>query len=237
MNALERLQLLVKKRILVLDGAMGTMIQRYKLEEGDFKAKRFAHLPQKLYGAYDLLCLTRPDIISNIHEQYLEAGADIIETNTFSANAVSLDDYQLGGLVYEINYEAARLASMACEKYSLLDPEKPRFVAGSIGPTNKSASMSPDINDPGKRAINFDQLRDAYYQQISGLMDGGAQLLLIETIFDTLNAKAALFAVSNYERDNGIKIPVMISGTIADKSGRTLSGQTLEAFYYSLSHH
>ncbi len=237
MNALETLQSLIKQRILVLDGAMGTMIQRYKLTEEDFKGERFAHLPQKLYGAYDLLSLTRPDIISNIHNQYLEAGADIIETNTFSANAVSLEDYQLSSLVYEINYEAARLASIACEKYSLLDPRKPRFVAGSIGPTNKSASMSPDINDPGKRAINFDQLRDAYYQQISGLMDGGAQLLLIETIFDTLNAKAALFAVSNYERDNGIKIPVMISGTIADKSGRTLSGQTLEAFYYSLSHH
>lgn len=225
---------ILRNRILVLDGAMGTLIQKYKLEEKDFRLGFFEKHSIDLMGNNDVLSLTRPDVISEIHEKYLIAGADIIETNSFNANGISQEDYQLQHMVYDINFAAAKLAKAAANKFS--NDEKPRFVAGSIGPTNRSASMSPKVENPGFRAVNFDQLVDAYYEQARGLVDGGCDLLLVETIFDTLNAKAALFAIENLAETNGKNIPVMVSGTITDASGRTLSGQTLEAFYNSLSH-
>ncbi|MEE4176480.1 MAG: methionine synthase [Bacteroides sp.] len=236
MTSLNTLKALLKQRILVLDGAMGTMIQRHKLQEEDFRGERFAHITQKVKGNNDLLSLTQPHIIKQIHEAYLEAGADIIETNTFNATSISLHDYGMEGLVYELNQASARLAREACEAYTLLNPSKPRFVAGSLGPTNKTASLSPDVSSPAYRAVTFDPLRDAYYEQIRGLMDGGADILLVETVFDTLNAKAALMAISDYEEAHEMKIPVMVSGTITDASGRTLSGQTPEAFLASITH-
>lgn len=231
-----QLKNLLQQRILVLDGAMGTMIQRHKLEEEDFRGERFAHLKQKIKGNNDLLSITQPDIIQQIHEAYLEAGADIIETNTFNSTSISMADYQMEDLVYELNVAGARLARHACDKYNALTPDKPRFVAGSMGPTNKTASLSPDVSSPAYRAISFDQLKDSYYEQIRGLMDGGADILLVETVFDTLNAKAALMAIQQYQDEKEISIPVMVSGTITDASGRTLSGQTTEAFLTSISH-
>ncbi|MGE5497319.1 MAG: methionine synthase, partial [Syntrophothermus sp.] len=227
---------ILKKRILVIDGAMGTMIQRHKLTEKDFRGERFKDHAHDLKGNNDLLCLTQPEIIKNIHRAYYEAGSDIVETNTFSATRISQADYQLQDIAYELNREAARLAKEAAAEYSAKTPEKPRFVAGALGPTNKTASLSPDVNDPGYRAITFDALVEAYYEQARGLADGGADILLIETIFDTLNAKAAIFAVEELFRNYKIDIPVMISGTIVDQSGRTLSGQTTEAFWISVSH-
>ncbi|MDP4289651.1 MAG: methionine synthase, partial [Bacteroidota bacterium] len=226
----------LKRRVLVLDGAMGTMIQQYKLQEADYRGERFRNHPADVKGNNDLLTLTRPDIIQVIHLEYLEAGADIIETNTFNANRISMADYQLESLVYEMNLEAARLARAAVNQFQTSHPEKQVFVAGSLGPTNKTASMSPDVNDPGFRAVTFDDLADAYSEQIEGLLDGGVDLLLLETIFDTLNAKAALYAIEDALKKRGIRMPLMVSGTITDASGRTLSGQTVEAFLNSVSH-
>jgi len=229
-----RLRTLLEKRILLLDGAMGTMIQRHKLEESDYRGERFGHWPTDLKGNNDLLCLTRPEIIRGIHEQYLEAGADILETNSFNATRISMADYGMEELVYEINVAAARLAREAADKYS--SAEKPRFVAGVLGPTSKTLSISPDVNDPGFRALTFDELAENYREAARGLIEGGADLLLIETIFDTLNAKAAIFAVQDVFQEIGRELPIMISGTITDQSGRTLSGQVTEAFYNSLRH-
>jgi 5-methyltetrahydrofolate--homocysteine methyltransferase len=223
-------------RLLVLDGAMGTMIQRYGLTESDFRGTEFQHHPSDLKGCNDLLCLTRPDIIKEIHEQYLETGADIIETNTFNATRTSMADYQLEESVYAINVSAARLACLVADKYTALTPDKPRFVAGAMGPTSKTTSLSPDVNDPGYRAVTFDDLVTAYTEQAEGLIDGGVDVLLVETIFDTLNAKAALLAISDLFRKRGLNLPVMVSGTITDASGRTLSGQTVEAFLNSIAH-
>ncbi len=227
---------ILKERILVLDGAMGTMIQQYNLEEADFRGERFANIKEDVRGNNDLLNLTRPDIILAIHKEYLEAGADILETNTFSSNSISMADYNMQDLAYELNLEAAKLARIACDEYTAKNPAKPRFVAGAIGPTNRTLSLSPDVNDPGFRAISFDELSDAYFEQINGLVDGGSDLLLVETIFDTLNCKAALYAIEKYAELTGRKLPVMVSGTITDASGRTLSGQTTEAFLNSVSH-
>ncbi len=227
----------LEHRVLVLDGAMGTMIQNYKLTERDFRGERFKNHPVDLKGNNDLLSLTRPDIIKAIHEEYLKAGADIIETNTFNGTSISLADYEMENLAYEINFESAKLAKEAADKFTKENPAKPRYVAGSMGPTNKTASMSPDVNDPGFRAVSFDDLVVAYSEQINGLLDGGADILMVETIFDTLNAKAALFAIDQILEKRGLNdFPVMVSGTITDKSGRTLSGQTLEAFLNSVSH-
>lgn len=234
MSARSALEKALATRVLVLDGAMGTQIQRFKLTEEDYRGERFAKIAARVKGNNDLLVLTQPQIIQGIHEEYLKAGADIIETNTFNANAVSMADYEMQDLVYEINLEAARIAKRATAKYAATD--RPRFVAGSVGPTNKTASMSPDVNNPAFRAISFDTLVTAYYEQIRGLADGGVDLLLVETIFDTLNAKAALFAIEKYNQDYHTDIPVMVSGTITDASGRTLSGQTAEAFLASVSH-
>jgi len=227
---------ILKERILVLDGAMGTMIQEYKFSESDYRGIRFKDHPTTVKGNNDLLSLTQPDAIKTIHEKYLEAGADIIETNTFSSTSIGMADYNMESLVYDINFESAKIAKEAALKYSNLTPNKPRFVAGSIGPTNRTASMSPDVNDPGYRAVTFDDLVVAYSEQINALIDGGVDILLIETIFDTLNAKAALFAVDSILDKRNISVPIMISGTITDASGRTLSGQTVEAFVTSLSH-
>ena len=224
------------ERILVLDGAMGTMLQRYKFEEEDYRGSRFADWPSSVKGNNDLLSLTQPQAIEEVHRKYLEAGADIIETNTFSATTIAMADYHMEELVYELNFESARIARKVCDEFTAQNPEKPRFVAGSIGPTNKTASLSPDVNDPGYRAITFDELKAAYRQQAEALLDGGADILLVETIFDTLNAKAALFAIDEIQDERGIEIPIMVSGTITDASGRTLSGQTAEAFLISVSH-
>ncbi|MDP4174942.1 MAG: methionine synthase [Bacteroidota bacterium] len=235
-NAFEYLSGILKKRILVLDGAMGTMIQRHKLQEADFRGERFKDHPSDLKGNSDILCLTQPEIIKNIHKAYYEAGSDIVETNSFSATKISQADYKTESLVYEINLQAARLAKEAAKEFTEKDPSKPRFVAGALGPTNKTASLSPNVNDPGFRAVTFDELSEAYYEQVKGLVDGGADLLLVETIFDTLNAKAAIFAIEEYFNKNNVSLPVMISGTVVDQSGRTLSGQTTEAFWISVSH-
>ena len=225
---------LLKHRILVIDGAMGTMIQRYKLTEADYRGARFKDWPSDLKGNNDLLSLTQPSIILEIHKQYLEAGADIIETNTFNAQRISLADYGMESLAYEINLEAAKIAKEATKE---IGSGEQKFVAGAIGPLNKTLSLSPDVNNPGYRALTFDEAVAAYYEQVTGLVDGGVDLLLIETIFDTLNAKAAIFAIKKYFRDTKQpELPVMISGTITDASGRTLSGQTLEAFYTSVMH-
>lgn len=226
----------LEKRILVLDGAMGTMIQRHTLEEEDFRGDRFKDHDHPLKGNNDLLSITRPDIIKSIHKAYFEAGADIAETNTFSGTTIAQADYKLEEAVYDINYQSAKIAREVADEITAREPEKPRFVAGSIGPTNRTASISPDVNDPGFRAVSFDDLVLAYKQQVEALLDGGADILLVETIFDTLNAKAALFAIEEVFDQRAQKWPVMISGTITDASGRTLSGQTTEAFLISLSH-
>ncbi len=230
------IQEILEKRILVLDGAMGTMIQQHKLEEEDFQGERFKEHLMPLKGNNDLLSLSRPDIIIKIHEAYFEAGADIAETNTFSATSIAQADYGLQDLAYEINYESAKLAKEVAAAFTINEPLKPRFVAGSLGPTNKTASISPDVNDPGYRAITFDELVEAYKEQARGLMDGGVDLLLVETVFDTLNAKAALFSIQELFEELNRSLPVMVSGTITDASGRTLSGQTTEAFLISISH-
>lgn len=233
----------INDRILILDGAMGTMIQRYKLAEEDFRTPELANHPKSLKGNNDLLSLSRPDIIRQIHREYLEAGADIIETNTFSGTTIAQADYALSHLAYAINFESAKLAREVADDFSEKEPNKPRFVAGAIGPTNRTASLSPDVNDPGYRAITFDQLAEAYAEQVRGLLDGGSDIILVETIFDTLNAKAALYAIQDVYEERNIPlnpkdggIPIMISGTITDASGRTLSGQTTEAFLISVSH-
>jgi len=227
---------LLKSRILVLDGAMGTMIQRHKFSEEDYRGERFKDYSQPLQGNNDLLSITQPEAILDIHRKYFEAGADIAETNTFSSTSIAMADYAMEDLVYELNFASAKLARQAANEFTAKNQDKPRFVAGSMGPTNRTASMSPDVNDPGYRAVHFDELKEAYLEQIKGLMDGGADLLLVETVFDTLNAKAALFAIEEYKEANNIDIPIMVSGTITDASGRTLSGQTAEAFFISISH-
>lgn len=235
MNTEAKLRKLLDDRILIIDGAMGTMIQRFRLEEKDYRGERFKDWHMDVKGNNDLLCLTQPQIIKEIHQQYLQAGANILETNTFNSQVISLADYDMSSLAYEINVAAAKIAKEAITELQLSHDEY--FVAGAIGPMNKTLSLSPDVNNPGYRAVTFDEVADAYYEQISGLVDGGVDILLIETIFDTLNAKAAIYAVNKYFRDTKKeKLPVMISGTITDASGRTLSGQTLEAFYISVMH-
>ncbi len=231
-----KLRQILSERILILDGAMGTMIQRYNLKEKDFRGGRFKEHGFDLQGNNDLLSITRPEVILDIHRAYLEAGADIVETNTFSASPISQADYKLEDYCYEMNLAAAKLARKAVDEYNKITPDKPRFVAGALGPTNKTASLSPDVNDPGYRAVSFDELVAAYTVQIKGLVEGGADILLIETIFDTLNSKAAIYAVEEYCNNTGKQFPVMISGTIVDQSGRTLSGQTTGAFWISVSH-
>ncbi|MBJ6980672.1 homocysteine S-methyltransferase family protein [Luteimonas sp. MC1572] len=245
----ERVALLesaLAKRILVIDGAMGTMIQRHRLEEADYRGERFADGFDRLHpgdgashdlkGNNDLLTLTRPDIVAGVHQAYLEAGADLVETNTFNATAVSQADYHLQHLVHELNREGARLARACCDAAEAATPDKPRFVIGVLGPTSRTASISPDVNDPGFRNTSFDGLRETYRDAIDGLIDGGADALMVETIFDTLNAKAALYAIEEAFDARGARLPVMISGTITDASGRTLSGQTAEAFHISVAH-
>lgn len=227
---------IVKNRILVLDGAMGTMIQRHKLEEEDFRKGWFEDHNQPLKGNNDLLSLTRPEIIKDIHRAYFEAGADIAETNTFSGTTIAQADYALEHAVYDINYHSAKIAKEVADEFTAKEPNKPRYVAGSIGPTNRTASISPDVNDPGFRAITYDELVEAYSQQVKALIDGGVDLLLVETVFDTLNAKAALFAIDQVQDELGTDLPIMVSGTITDASGRTLTGQTTEAFLISVSH-
>jgi len=229
---------LLEHRILIIDGAMGTMIQRHKLQEEDYRGERFKDWHIDLKGNNDLLCLTQPEIIKGIHKQYLAAGANIIETNTFNAQQVSMADYDMQSLAFEINFAAAQIAQQAIKEFKNENPSADCFVAGAIGPMNKTLSLSPDVNEPGYRAITFDEVAGAYYEQIDALVKGGVDILLIETIFDTLNAKAAIFAIEKYFRDHpeSEKLPVMISGTITDASGRTLSGQTLEAFYISVMH-
>ncbi len=228
----------LEKRILVIDGAMGTMIQRHKLTEADYRGERFKNWPSDVKGNNDLLCITQPEIIKGIHKLYLSAGADIIETNTFSSTVIAMADYDMQELAYELNVAAAQCAKDAVKEFIAENPgTSPKFVAGAIGPLNKTLSLSPDVNNPGFRAVTFDEVVTAYYEQIKGLVDGGVDLLLIETIFDTLNAKGAIFAAKKYFKDHQkMELPIMISGTITDASGRTLSGQTLEAFYTSVMH-
>lgn len=226
----------VKRRILVLDGAMGSLIQTYKLEEEDFRGERFKNHTHSLKGNNDLLALVRPDILKEIHCMYLDAGADILETNTFSGTTIAQADYALEDAVYDINYASAKVAKEAADEYTAKNPEKARYVAGSIGPTNRTLSLSPDVNDPGYRAVTWDEVVTAYKQQAKALIDGGVDVLLIETVFDTLNAKACLYAIDEVYEDMGVNLPIMVSGTITDASGRTLSGQTAEAFLTSVSH-
>ncbi len=251
----EALQAALARRILIIDGAMGTMIQRHELQEADYRGDRFAEGFDSLFAAEghahgpgcgceghdqrgnnDLLSLTRPEIIAGIHRQYLQAGADLIETNTFNSTSISLADYRLQHLVRELNREGARLARAECDAIEALNPDQPRFVIGVLGPTSRTASLSPDVNRPGFRAITFDELAEAYREATRGLLEGGADIVMVETVFDTLNAKAALFAIDDVFEEVGARLPVMISGTITDASGRTLSGQTAEAFWYSLRH-
>jgi 5-methyltetrahydrofolate--homocysteine methyltransferase len=227
---------LAKQRVLILDGAMGTMIQREKLEEEDFRGERFKNHPCDLKGNNDLLSITQPHIIQNIHRAYLEAGADLIETNTFNSNRISMADYQMENLVYELNYQSVKIAREATDEFTEKNPDKPRFVVGCLGPTNKTASLSPDVNNPGFREVSFNDLKEIYREQALALIDGGVHILMVETIFDTLNAKAALMGVEEAMQEKGVNLPIMVSGTITDASGRTLSGQTAEAFLISVSH-
>lgn len=226
----------LQNRILVLDGAMGTMLQRYNFSEEDYRGERFKDYPSSLKGNNDLLSITQPEAIAEVHRKYFEAGADIVETNTFSGTTIGMADYHMEDLVYELNFESAKIAKAVADAFTNAHPEKPRFVAGSIGPTNRTASLSPDVNRPEYRAVTFEELRVAYKQQVEALIDGGVDILLVETIFDTLNAKAALFAIDEVKEERHTDIPVMVSGTITDASGRTLSGQTVEAFLTSISH-
>ena len=225
---------ILQQRIAIIDGAMGTMIQRHKLGEADFRGTRFADHGKDLKGNNDLLVLTRPDVILEIHSQYLAAGADLIETNTFGSTSIAQEDYGLGHIAREMNVAAARLARQAADQHST--PDKPRFVAGALGPTPRTASISPDVNDPGARNVSFDQLRESYREQAAGLLEGGCDLFLVETVFDTLNAKAAIFALDELMEDTGERLPVIISGTVTDASGRILSGQTVTAFWHSVRH-
>jgi 5-methyltetrahydrofolate--homocysteine methyltransferase len=231
-----KIEQILKERILIIDGAMGTMIQRHTLSEEDFRGERFKNHRYPLKGNNDVLSITRPDIIKDIHQQYFEAGADIVETNTFSGTTIAQADYHLEDAVYDLNFESAKIAREIADELTRKNPAKPRFVAGAMGPTNKTASLSPDVNNPGYRAITFDQLKEAFKQQAQALVDGGVDMLLLETIIDTLNVKAALFAIQELFDESGKAIPVMVSGTITDASGRTLSGQTTEAFLISVSH-
>jgi 5-methyltetrahydrofolate--homocysteine methyltransferase len=226
----------VNQRILIIDGAMGTMIQRYNLSEKDFRGDRFLSHSGDLKGNNDLLSITRPDVIGAIHREYLAAGADIIETNTFSGTKIAQADYHLEEAVYDINFLSAKIAREAADEFTAKTPEKPRFVAGAVGPTNRTLSLSPDVNNPGYRAVTFDEVKEAYAEQVAALIEGGVDIILIETIFDTLNAKAAIYATKEVFNQKDIELPIMISGTITDASGRTLSGQTLEAFYISVAH-
>lgn len=226
----------LKERILVLDGAMGTMLQAYKFTEEDFRGEQFKDFHLSVKGNNDMLSLTQPEAIAEVHRKYFAAGADIVETNTFSGTTIAMADYEMEDYVYDLNYASAKIAKEVAQSFTEKEPHKPRFVAGSIGPTNKTASMSPDVNDPGYRAVSFDELRVAYKQQVEALMDGGVDILLVETVFDTLNAKACLFAIEEVKEERNSDIPVMVSGTITDASGRTLSGQTAEAFLISISH-
>ncbi len=225
---------ILTQRIAILDGAMGTMIQRFKLNEAQYRGERFKDVGKDVKGNNELLSLTRPDVISDIHERYLAAGADLVETNTFGATSVAQADYDLAHLAREMNFESAKLARAACDKFST--PAHPRFVLGTLGPTPKTASISPDVNDPGARNVSFEQLRAAYYEQVEALVEGGSDALLVETIFDTLNAKAALFAIEEYFDNSGERLPLIISGTVTDASGRILSGQTVTAFWHSVRH-
>ncbi|PLX14663.1 MAG: hypothetical protein C0597_09675, partial [Marinilabiliales bacterium] len=234
MNLLEKIKAELKERIFVLDGAMGTMIQSYKLDEEAYRGERFKNIEKPIKGNHDILSITQPKIIEEIHECYLEAGADLIETNTFNANAISLSDYNMQDLAYELNVESAKIAKIAAEKWSA-KTTKQRYVVGSMGPTNRTASISPDVNRPGFRNVTFDELKQAYSTQAKALLEGGADILMVETIFDTLNAKAALFAINEIAESTEMVIPVMVSGTV-DNSGRLLSGQVIEAFYQSVSH-
>lgn len=227
---------ILKERVLVLDGAMGTMLQRHAFEEEDFRGEAFKEHKLPLKGNNDLLSLTQPEAIKGVHRAYLEAGADIIETNTFSATSIAMEDYKMEAWVYDLNYQSAKIARAVADEFTQKNPDKPRFVAGSVGPTNRTASLSPDVNDPGYRAVTFQDLKKAYKEQVEALVDGGIDMVLIETVFDTLNAKAALFAVDEIKAERGIHLPIMVSGTITDASGRTLSGQTTEAFLISVSH-
>jgi len=231
-----KIQDILKERILILDGAMGTMIQRHTLTEEDFRGDRFKDHKSPLKGNNDILSITRPDIIKDIHAQYFAAGADIAETNTFSGTTIAQADYHLEDAVYDLNFQSAKIAKEVADEFTKREPHKPRFVAGAMGPTNKTASLSPDVNNPGYRAITFDQLVVAFKQQARALMDGGVDILLLETIIDTLNVKAALFAIQELFDETGKELPIMVSGTITDASGRTLSGQTTEAFLISVSH-
>ena len=233
---MSKIQQAIKERILVLDGAMGTMLQRNNFSEEDFRGERFKDFPHPLKGNNDLLSITQPEAVKSVHRAYFEAGADIVETNTFSGTTIGMADYHMEDLVYELNFQSAKIAREVADEFTAKEPNKPRFVAGSIGPTNKTASMSPDVNDPGYRAVTFNDLRIAYKQQVEALLDGGVDVLLVETVFDTLNAKAALFAIEEVKGERKIEVPVMLSGTITDASGRTLSGQTAEAFLISVSH-
>jgi 5-methyltetrahydrofolate--homocysteine methyltransferase len=230
----QALPAILSQRIAILDGAMGTMIQRFKLNEAQYRGARFADFPKDVKGNNELLSLTRPDVITDIHEKYLAAGCDMIETNTFGATTVAQADYDMQDLAREMNLQSAKLARAACDKYST--PDKPRFVAGALGPTPKTASISPDVNDPGARNVSFEELRAAYYEQVEALVEGGSDLLLVETIFDTLNAKAALFAIDEFFENSGQRLPLIISGTVTDASGRLLSGQTVTAFWHSVRH-
>jgi 5-methyltetrahydrofolate--homocysteine methyltransferase len=227
---------LLNERIVIIDGAMGTMIQKHKLSEEDYRGEKFANYEHSLKGNNDLLVITQPQIIKEIHKDFLKAGADILETNTFNANSISMGDYHMQKWVVELNVEAVKLAIAAREEYTQEFGERPIFIAGAIGPTNKTASLSPDVNNPGYRGVTFDELVDAYSEQVLALIDAGADLLLVETVFDTLNCKAALYAINTIKEERGLDIPLMVSGTITDASGRTLSGQTTEAFYNSISH-
>ncbi len=227
---------ILKDRVLVLDGAMGTMLQAYKFTEEDFRGEQFKDWKLSVKGNNDMLSITQPEAIKEVHRKYFAAGADIVETNTFSSTTIAMADYEMEDYVYQLNFESAKIAKEVADEFTTANPDKPRFVAGSIGPTNKTGSMSPDVNDPGYRAITFDELRIAYKQQAEALLDGGSDILLVETVFDTLNAKAALFAIEEVKDERGIDIPVLLSGTITDASGRTLSGQTAQAFLISVSH-
>jgi 5-methyltetrahydrofolate--homocysteine methyltransferase len=230
----KELPAILAQRIAILDGAMGTMIQRFKLDEAQYRGERFKDFHKDVKGNNELLSLTRPDVIRDIHERYLAAGADLIETNTFGATTIAQADYDMADLAYEMNLASARIAREACDKYST--PDKPRFVAGAVGPTPKTASISPDVNDAGARNVNFEELRAAYYDQVKALVEGGSDVLLVETIFDTLNAKAALFAIEEFFEASGERLPLIISGTVTDASGRILSGQTVTAFWHSVRH-
>ncbi len=230
----QQLPAILENRIAILDGAMGTMIQRFKLNEAQYRGERFADFPKDVKGNNELLSITRPDVIADIHEGYLAAGCDLIETNTFGATTIAQEDYKMAHLAREMNLQSAKIARTACDKFSTA--EKPRFVAGALGPTPKTASISPDVNDPGARNVTFEELRAAYYEQVEALVEGGSDVLLVETIFDTLNAKAALFAIDEFFEKSGERLPLIISGTVTDASGRILSGQTVTAFWHSVRH-